>query len=1472
LSAVEDLASVLKDKDIDILNLAKADFPPIVIARRCKITGEWLGRANRMSDDALSWSFSKFLEVMFSFDQLPHDEDADFAADTPRQQITYFCCGDLVATVECSPISPFKMSTSETNNGPHRQQRARQLRQLQWNISTYRMELLSWVRELQDIIDPLCDSMEIEASKVMDSLIAQHSADDNAGSGDLDGLPPTSRLHGRRGSLRWSEKNVPQMDVTNPMVQTAMSYNQELQKAASNARKKTEMGGGGSSGGGSVDGGDPPAARAGELDSSTGSGLGTKLSEDSNDISESSAPPVLHAHSHTTGGGAFERGISNMSGGGGSSSSSSTKATGSATAAALSGNLLFVKNQLEALIDEIRDQKIAFWSMVDTVLMVQQEQKRKAEVVALSPNSGGNPPREFSVADGKRSADAATAAPAAGGVMALKPAIRNELEKGCTDAYEMRHIKVLRRELIVKSRAWKRRIKDGKAAIKLVMQERERAQQGGHKRRASHHPSSVGRMASTSSSSSSRPNSGNHMAAAVAAQSQISSSSNGSHHGGVPLGSGSGSSPVLRNGELTLDTSAEHAAAAGEDTYDDHIGGILLVPKEECPLPAAAPTAARTEHVPVDQRAEVMVNLKTAGRDDEDFMKRSLNSIFSALTDDTATGGGGGGGTMDGGAETAAPGRPPRNESLVGHPPGSPSRPPRHDSGLERTNSNLSSLSRASSFVSTKSSGGGSGGGGLSEADRTKLSMFTQKFAAVMAEIPVTKNGEFFFVEPELPSTIIAHSLFSNDHSNKLQQYVDEYILRLNKNRRGAEGGNGHTKIESVVEVKLKKGGSGTVSAAGPKDGSSDGAAGSPTRGGSTGVEGGGSLSGNRKSRSIIRRGSLALKGTVDSLKLAPKGFVSPQKGNYGGSVTTAEADRLFLETLDACQAAAAATAVTAATITDPTPTNPAKDDDRSGVTTAAEEASLRPVSGSLILTGEDLPVLRKIAGRSSSIQSTNIVDDGELPDNIMAAIASVEQRKKAKEAAKGGGGDDEAAASTFSATERIISMDGTIASNESWQTTTTASEEDPRGHLETDSFTLSSVEGMDVVLDTSLAYGKKKPSAAGQACLAVASAASCLTPANESFDGAAPSDFLHGQSQSETINRSKFTQSMGHPSSGDRPIFSDDDDFAAASKSFSGGSGLPDMSSSAGAGAPKVIDAAMREKILQKLSKTPSAQMVHNHKKEQSKIKRGLAVATANGKAAAVAGEDMASKASTPQVASSTSTTAAPTPTAASTSTSKDTTADAGTDPSPLPDPRSRTLSAEEQREALLEQMLRCTQRTNVKHKIADNSPWTTKENVSITCHSFYALQFYALRQMCCGNDMDFVRSLSVCPRWATTGGKSGASFFKTQDDRFVVKKVSKTEMQMFLEKCVDYFSYMAETFFHDVPSVLAKIVGVYNVSVTYSPQKAREKKTVDHIVVMENMFHEQSISRVFDLKGAMRLRYAKVWRKKDGRKAGGK
>lgn len=66
-------------------------------------------------------------------------------------------------------------------------------------------------------------------------------------------------------------------------------------------------------------------------------------------------------------------------------------------------------------------------------------------------------------------------------------------------------------------------------------------------------------------------------------------------------------------------------------------------------------------------------------------------------------------------------------------------------------------------------------------------------------------------------------------------------------------------------------------------------------------------------------------------------------------------------------------------------------------------------------------------------------------------------------------------------------------------------------------------------------------------------------------------------------------------------------------------------------------------------------------------------------------------------------------------------------------------------------------------------------------------------------------------------------------------------------------YFSIMAEALFHDLPSVIAKMLGFFQVIIK-NPVTGTDVKL--DLILMENLFYDRSPTRIFDLKGSMRNR----------------
>ncbi len=83
--------------------------------------------------------------------------------------------------------------------------------------------------------------------------------------------------------------------------------------------------------------------------------------------------------------------------------------------------------------------------------------------------------------------------------------------------------------------------------------------------------------------------------------------------------------------------------------------------------------------------------------------------------------------------------------------------------------------------------------------------------------------------------------------------------------------------------------------------------------------------------------------------------------------------------------------------------------------------------------------------------------------------------------------------------------------------------------------------------------------------------------------------------------------------------------------------------------------------------------------------------------------------------------------------------------------------------------------------------------------CRIYFASEFDTLRRNY-GVDSSFLKSLENCNRWEASGGKSGSVFYKSSDNRFVLKHLTKTELEHFIRIGPHYFAYMNKTIFEKV------------------------------------------------------------------------
>ncbi|XP_057490702.1 putative 1-phosphatidylinositol-3-phosphate 5-kinase FAB1D [Actinidia eriantha] len=143
-------------------------------------------------------------------------------------------------------------------------------------------------------------------------------------------------------------------------------------------------------------------------------------------------------------------------------------------------------------------------------------------------------------------------------------------------------------------------------------------------------------------------------------------------------------------------------------------------------------------------------------------------------------------------------------------------------------------------------------------------------------------------------------------------------------------------------------------------------------------------------------------------------------------------------------------------------------------------------------------------------------------------------------------------------------------------------------------------------------------------------------------------------------------------------------------------------------------------------------------------------------------------------------------------------------------------------------------------------------KSKYSVLC--LYANQFRDFRNQCCPSELDYIASLSRCRNWDAKGGKSKSFFAKTLDDRFIIKEIKKTEFESFVKFAPDYFRYMNECFQQGNQTCLAKILGIYQLTI----RQTKSGREIKHdLMVMENLSFGRSIIRQYDLKGALHARF---------------
>ena len=129
------------------------------------------------------------------------------------------------------------------------------------------------------------------------------------------------------------------------------------------------------------------------------------------------------------------------------------------------------------------------------------------------------------------------------------------------------------------------------------------------------------------------------------------------------------------------------------------------------------------------------------------------------------------------------------------------------------------------------------------------------------------------------------------------------------------------------------------------------------------------------------------------------------------------------------------------------------------------------------------------------------------------------------------------------------------------------------------------------------------------------------------------------------------------------------------------------------------------------------------------------------------------------------------------------------------------------------------------------------------------------------------FAAALAECAVWdvGARGGKSGAFFARSRDGRFVVKQVSKVELECLVAGgfAAAYFARLARGARTRAPTLLAATLGAFTAAPRGRAARERGEPEDLDFVVLENAFHGADADgnaswRTYDLKGSLRGRYA--------------
>lgn len=147
-------------------------------------------------------------------------------------------------------------------------------------------------------------------------------------------------------------------------------------------------------------------------------------------------------------------------------------------------------------------------------------------------------------------------------------------------------------------------------------------------------------------------------------------------------------------------------------------------------------------------------------------------------------------------------------------------------------------------------------------------------------------------------------------------------------------------------------------------------------------------------------------------------------------------------------------------------------------------------------------------------------------------------------------------------------------------------------------------------------------------------------------------------------------------------------------------------------------------------------------------------------------------------------------------------------------------------------------------------------KERLDFSVKVYCPSQFEALRKLYCGAYKDFIMGICESAFWEdNSGGKSRSTFFKSHDNKYILKAVKGHEIKMFESMSISYFEYLCKSFYQQCPTAIAKILGIFKIKIKLSSRSRAEQY---YVLLMENLLLGVDKDCIkYDLKGSKRNRY---------------